>query len=121
VLEPALEFTAQHAPFLTQDFEPCAEFTVLPSMMLQPCDCEWAGVATAVKQEWFAPAKVRYPRTPDFFGEMPIAILTILFQFVHAMVLAYVLQIRHGNFEFSALPHRVNKIIHYRLLVEIAK
>jgi hypothetical protein len=41
-LEPALEFAAQHAPFLTQDFQPGAEFTVLPSMMLQPCDCEWA-------------------------------------------------------------------------------
>ena len=54
---------------------------------------------------------MRYPRTPEFFREMPIAIRTILFQFVYAMVLAYVLQIRHGNFEFSALPHRVNKII----------
>ena len=54
---------------------------------------------------------MRYPRTPDFFGEMPIAIRTILFQFVYAMMPAYVLQIRHGNFEFSALPHRVNKII----------
>jgi len=92
-LEPALEFAAQHAPFLTQDFQPGAELTVLPSMMLQPCDCEWARIATAVKQEWFAPAKVRDPRTRDFFGEMPIAIRTILFQFVYAMVLAYVLQI----------------------------
>jgi len=41
-LEPALEFAAQHAPFLTQHFQPGTEFTVLPSMMLQPCDCEWA-------------------------------------------------------------------------------
>jgi hypothetical protein len=92
-LEPALEFAAQHAPFLTQDFQPGAEFTVLPSMMLQPCNSERARVTLPVKEERLAPAKVRYPRTPDFFGEMPIAIRTILFQFVYAMVLAYVLQI----------------------------
>jgi len=41
-LKAALEFTGQHAPFLTQHFQPGTEFTVLPSMMLQPCDCEWA-------------------------------------------------------------------------------
>jgi hypothetical protein len=40
-LEPALKFAAQYAPFLTKDFQPGAKFTVLPSMMLQPCDCEW--------------------------------------------------------------------------------
>ena len=64
---------------------------------------------------------MRYPRPPDFFGEIPTAIGTILFQFVYAVVLAYVLQIRRGNLEFSALPHRVNKIIQCRLLVEITK
>jgi hypothetical protein len=90
-------------------------------MVLQPCDSERARVTLPVKEEWFASAKVRYPGTPDFFGEMPIAIRTILFQFVYAMMPAYVLQIRDGNFEFSALPHRVNKIIQYRLLVEITK
>jgi hypothetical protein len=41
-LEPALKFAAQHAPFLTKDFQPGAELTVQPSMMLKPCDCEWA-------------------------------------------------------------------------------
>src|SRR5206468_10395599 len=65
--------------------------------------------------------KMRYPGPPDFLGEMPIAIRTILFQFVYAMMPGYVLQIRHGNFEFSALCHRVNEIIQQRLLVEITK
>jgi hypothetical protein len=36
---------------------------------------------------------MRYPRTADFLEEMPIAIRTILFQFVYTMMLAYVLQI----------------------------
>jgi len=74
-----------------------------------------------VKKERFAPAKVRYPWASDSFWEMPIAIRTILFQFVYAMMRSNVLQIRDSNFEFSALPHRVNKIIQYRLLVEITK
>ena len=81
------------------------------SMMLQAGNSERSRVSLPIKQEWFTSAKVRYPGTPDFFGEMPIAIRAILFQFVYAMVLAYVLQIRHGNFEFAALRHRVNKII----------
>ena len=36
---------------------------------------------------------MRYPGTPDFLGEMPIAIRTILFQFIYAMMPAYVLQV----------------------------
>jgi hypothetical protein len=40
-LEPPLEFAAQYAPFLVQDFQPGTEFTALPSMMLQACDGEW--------------------------------------------------------------------------------
>ena len=40
-------------------------------MMLQPGNSERARVTLPVKEERLAPAKMRYPRTPDLFGEMP--------------------------------------------------
>src|SRR6266545_1037467 len=67
----------------------------------------------AVKQHWFAAAKMRDPRTPDCFWETPITIGTILFQFVHAMMSAYMLQIGHDNLEFFALSHRMDKIVQH--------
>ena len=80
-------------------------------MMFQPGNSERSRVSLPVKQERFATAKVRYARTPDCFGEMPIAIRTILFQFVKAMMSPDVLQVGHGTLDFSTLPHRVNEII----------
>jgi hypothetical protein len=44
-----------------------------------------------------------------------------MFQYVYAMMSRYVLQIRHDNFEFFALRHRVNTIIRQWLLVQITK
>jgi len=64
-----------------------------PAVMLQSSNRKRARIRIAIKQNWFAPAKVRYPRTPDSVGEIPIAIDTILFQFVHAMMSAYMLQV----------------------------
>src|SRR6266516_7176928 len=120
-LQPAPEFVRQHVLFLIQDCQPSTELAVVPPMMLQPGNSERARVTLPVKEERLAPAKMRYPGTPDFLGEMPIAIRAILFQFVNAMMPVYVLQIRHGNFEFPALCHRMNKIIQQRLVGEITK
>ena len=65
----------------------------MSAMMFQPGNSKRARVTLPVKEERLSPAKMRYPWTPDFSGEMPIAIRTILFQFVYAMMPAYVLQI----------------------------
>ena len=89
-LQPAPEFVRQHVLFLIQDCQPSTELAVLPPMMLQPGNSERARVTLPIKQKWFASAKMRYPGTPDFLGEMPIAIRAILFQFVYAMMPAYV-------------------------------
>ena len=92
-LQPAPEFVRQHVLFLIQDCQPSTELAVLPPMMLQPGNSERARVTLPVKDKRLASAKMRYPGTPDFLGEMPIAIRTILFQFIYAMMPAYVLQV----------------------------
>ncbi len=92
-LQPAPEFVRQHVLFLIQDCQPSTELAVLPPMMLQPGNSERPRVTLPIKQKWFASAKMRYPGTPDFLGEMPVDIRAILFQFVYAMMPAYVLQI----------------------------
>jgi len=62
-------------------------------MVFQPGNSKRTRVTLPVKEKWLAPAKMRYPGAPDFWGEMPIAIRTILFQFVYTMMPRYVLQI----------------------------
>jgi len=47
-------------------------------MMFQSGDRERPGIRFAIKQKRFAPAKVRYSRTLNRFGEMPAGTTAIL-------------------------------------------
>jgi hypothetical protein len=70
---PPIDFIGENSAIFVEDFQPSSQIPVMPSMVLQPANCKRSRVTLPVKQEWFSPAKMRYPWTADFFREMPVS------------------------------------------------
>ena len=103
---PSLDFIGENSAIFVEDCQPSSQIPVVPSMVLQAGNSKRSRVSLPVKQEWFAPAKMRYPGTPDFFREMPICPTQSSIKFFFPMMPPDMLQIGHDNLEFSALSHR---------------
>src|SRR6266576_3359672 len=61
---------------------------------------------------------MRYPRAANLFWEMPAGASTVLHQFFFPMMYPYVLQVGHGTCDFSALRHRMDKVIQHSHVAE---
>src|SRR5437660_8101303 len=82
-------------------------------MMFQSGDRERPGIRFEIKQKRFAPAKVRYSRTLNRFGEMPAGTTAILDQFLFSVMFTDVLQVGRRSVDFSPLRHGVNVVIQH--------
>jgi len=70
---PPVDFIGENSAIFVEDCQPSSQISVMPSMVLQAGNSKRSRVTLPVKQEWFAPAEMRYSGTPDFFRKMPVS------------------------------------------------